>query len=151
VTPDGKQAVSASWDQTLKVWDLDSGRELRTLVGHSRSVSGVAVTPDGKRAVSASFDNALKVWDLDSGRELRTLEGHLDSVNGVAVTPDGKRAVSASSDKTLKVWDLESGAVVATFHCDGAAVCCAFVDQDRIVAGDAGGRVYILALIESQP
>ena len=49
---------------------------LRTLEGHSSSVSGVAVTPDGKRAVSASWDKTLKVWDLDSGRELRTLEGH---------------------------------------------------------------------------
>ena len=67
VTPDGQRAVSASWDNTLKVWDLDSGRELRTLEGHSDSVNGVAVTPDGKRAVSASWDNTLKVWDLESG------------------------------------------------------------------------------------
>ena len=87
------------------------------------------------------------MWDLDSGHELRTLEGHSGAVSGVAMTPDGKRAVSA--DKTLKVWDLESGAVIATFHCDGAAGCCVFVDQHRIVAGDAGGRVYMLALIES--
>ena len=48
MTPDGKRAVSASWDHTLKVWDLDSGRELRTLEGHLDSVNGVAVTPDGK-------------------------------------------------------------------------------------------------------
>ena len=76
VTPDGRRAVSASWDNTLKVWDLESGRELRTLEGHSGHVNGVAVTPDGRRAVSASEDNTLKVWDLDTGRELRTLEGH---------------------------------------------------------------------------
>ena len=54
VTPDGKRAVSASGDNTLKVWDLETGRLLRTLEGHSSYVSGVAVTPDGKRAVSAS-------------------------------------------------------------------------------------------------
>jgi WD40 repeat protein len=119
------------------------------LVGYSSTVFGVAVTPDGKRAVSTSRDNTLKVWDLDSGRELLTLVGHSSQVNGVAVTPDGKRAVSASSDKTLKIWDLESGAVIATFHCDGAVACCAFIDQHRIVAGDAGGRVYMLALVES--
>ena len=55
------------------MWDLDSGRELRTLAGHTDSVYGVAVTPDGQRAVSASEDKTLKVWDLASGRELRTL------------------------------------------------------------------------------
>ena len=96
VTPDGRRAVSASGDHTLKVWDC-SGRELRTLAGHSGSVNAVAVTPDGQRAVSASSDQTLKVWDLDSGRELRTLAGHLSWVNAVAVTPDGQRAVSASA------------------------------------------------------
>ncbi|MSV29537.1 MAG: TIR domain-containing protein, partial [Bryobacterales bacterium] len=87
---------------------------LRTLEGHSDSVSCVAVTPDGRRAVSASEDTTLKVWDLESGRALRTLEGHSDWVYGVAVTPDGKRAVSASEDTTLKVWDLESGREIQT-------------------------------------
>ena len=53
MTPDGKRAVSGSDDKTLKVWDLESGRELRTLEGHADWVKAVAVTPDGKRAVSA--------------------------------------------------------------------------------------------------
>ncbi|MEX2263002.1 MAG: hypothetical protein WD696_13685, partial [Bryobacteraceae bacterium] len=130
------------------VWDLETGRELRTLEGHSHRVTGVAVTPDSKRAVSASEDNTLKVWDLETGRELRTLEGHSHQVTGVAVTPDGKRAVSASEDKTLKLWDLDTGLVIATFYCDASALCCVFIDERRIVAGDAGGRVYILSLEE---
>ena len=75
---------------------LESGRELRTLTGHSSYVNAVAVTPDGQRAVSASDDQTLKVWDLASGRELRTLTGHTDPVTAVAMTPDGQRAVSAS-------------------------------------------------------
>jgi hypothetical protein len=82
VTPDGKRAVSASGDKTLKVWDLESGVALRTLEGHSDRVAAVAVTPDGKRAVSASGDKTLKVWDLDSGVALHTLEGHSDMVHG---------------------------------------------------------------------
>ena len=58
------------------MWDLETGRALRTLEGHSDTVNGVAVTADGRRAVSASSDKTLKVWDLETGRELRTLEGH---------------------------------------------------------------------------
>jgi WD40 repeat protein len=116
VTPDGKRAVSASYDKTLTVWELDTGRVLRTLEGHSSYVNGVAVTPDGKRAVSACADDTLKVWDLETGRLLRTLEGHSNWVRSVAVTPDGKRAVSASDDHTLKVWDLGAGRVLFTLE-----------------------------------
>jgi len=68
LTPDGKRAVSASWDNTLKVWDLESGACLKTLEGHSGGVNHVAITPDGERAVSASNDKTLKVWDLESGK-----------------------------------------------------------------------------------
>ena len=79
---------------------------------------------------------------------LRTLEGHSGYATGAAVTPDGKLVVSASQDKTLKVWDLDTGGLIVTFHCDGSARCCAFADERRIVAGDGGGRLYILSLEE---
>jgi WD40 repeat protein len=130
------------------VWDLDTGGVVRTLEGHSSSVRGVAVTPDGKKAISASVDNTLKVWDLDTEGVLRTLEGHSSSVQGVAVTPDGKKAVSASDDGTLKVWDLDTGLLIVTFHCEATPTSCAFADEQRIVAGDWGGHVYILSLEE---
>ena len=148
VTPDGKRAISASGDSTLKMWDLYTGAALRTLEGHCAMVHAVAVTSDGKWAVSASWDKTLKVWDLDTGNALRTLEGHSHFVEGVAVSPDGKRAVSASWDHALKMWDLETGLLIATFHCDAPATCCAFVDERRVVAGGWGGRVYSLVLEE---
>jgi WD40 repeat protein/serine/threonine protein kinase len=116
LTPDGGQIVSASYDRTLRVWDLESGRSLRTFEGHSREVNGVAITPDGRRAVSASGDTTLKVWDPENGQILRTLEGHRGWVSGVAITPDGRCAVSASYDWTLRVWDLESGRSLRTLE-----------------------------------
>jgi WD40 repeat protein len=129
-----------------------SGRELRTLAGHTGHVYGVALSGDGRVVVSASSDNTLKVREVASGRELRTLAGHTGSVEGVALSGDGRIAVSASWDKTLKVWDVESSAVVATFTCDGAAQCCALDDSHKlVVAGDAGGRVHFLRLEEPKP
>ncbi len=72
LSADGRRAVSASFDKTLKVWDVDSGTELTTLAGHSASVDGVALSADGRRAVSASQDNTLKVWDVARGKMLAT-------------------------------------------------------------------------------
>jgi WD40 repeat protein len=72
ITQDGNRAVSASRDRTLKVWDLETGSVLRTLEGHSDSVSGVAVTPDGKRAASTSDEKTVKLWDLETGITLAT-------------------------------------------------------------------------------
>ncbi|MEQ8960194.1 MAG: WD40 repeat domain-containing protein, partial [Coleofasciculus sp. C2-GNP5-27] len=96
-------------DETLKIWDLQSGEELKTLTEHSDSVHAVAISSSGRRAVSASADNTLKVWDLHSGQELKTLRGHINWVWSVAITPDRKRAVSASWDTSLIVWNLQSG------------------------------------------
>jgi WD40 repeat protein len=137
VTPDGRRAVSASEDWTLKVCDLGSGEELVTLTGHSGPVWAVTVTPDGRRAVSGSSDKTLKVWDLESGEELATLTGHSEPVRAVAVTPDGQRAVSGSWDNTLKVWDLESGEELATLTGHSRAVWAVAVTANgrRAVSG----------------
>jgi WD40 repeat protein len=139
VTPDGKRAVSASWDKTLKVWDLETGRAVRTLEGHTAAVRGVAVTPDGMRAVSASEDQTVKVWDPKTGVALRTLAGHSATVSAVAVTPDGTRVVSASEDMTLKVWDLATGCALRTLEGHTAGVSAVSVTPDGKRAISASG------------
>ena len=74
VTPDGRRAVSGSYDRTLRLWDLESGQPVRTLQGHTDCVA-VAVTRDGRRAVSAWRDRTLRLWDLESGKEIATFTG----------------------------------------------------------------------------
>ena len=114
-SPDGKRLATASYDQTAKVWDAESGKELLTLRGHSGPVLGVAYSPDGKRLATASEDNTAKVWDAESGRELLTLHGHSGYVSGVAYSPDGKR-LATSGDKTAKGWDADSGKELLTLR-----------------------------------
>jgi WD40 repeat protein len=124
-----KRAVSASGDQTLKVWDLN-----RASAAHAGrplgDASGVAVTPDSKRAVSESRDSTLNVWDLDIGHGLCAPESHSGCVSGIAVAPDGRRAVSASHDGTLKVWDLDIGRAVRTLECHSFPVADVAVTPD---------------------
>jgi WD40 repeat protein len=105
VTPDGKRAVSASYDKTLKVWDLETGRPLRTLEGHSEFVWGVAVTPDGQRAVSASGDKRLKAWDLDAGLLIATF--HCDAATHCCAFADAHRIVAGDEAGRLYFLRLE--------------------------------------------
>ncbi|MCX5659777.1 MAG: protein kinase [Planctomycetota bacterium] len=114
--PDGRTALSGSRlpDMTLKLWDLPTGRVVRTFVGHSESVGCVAISPDGRTALSCSPEKTLRLWDLSTGKNVRTFIGHADSVNSVAFSPDGRSALSGSGDKTLKLWDLETGEVIRT-------------------------------------
>ena len=137
MTPDGQRAVSASWDEKLRVWNLETGRCLRVLEGHTGMVLRVSVTPDGLRAVSASWDNTLRVWELETGQCLRVLEGHTDKVNSVDVTPDGLRAVSASFDKTLRVWDLETGRCLRVLEEHASAVFSVSVGPNGLRAASA--------------
>jgi hypothetical protein len=137
LTADGRRVLSASDDNTVKVWDVDSGLELRALEGHCSFVNGVAVSRDGRLAVSASHDRTLKVWDVESGRELRTLEGHYWGVNGVAMSGDGRMAVSASWDLPLKVWDVESGRELRSLKGHSAGIYGAAMSEDGRLAVSA--------------
>jgi len=128
-SPDGKLALSGSWDSTVKLWEVSSGDVIRTFEGHSKWVNAVAFSPDGKLALSGSQDKTLKLWKvssgrviplkwwniLSSGRDIRTFEGHF-LVYAVVFSPDGQLALSGSSDKTLKLWDVSSGRVIQTFE-----------------------------------
>jgi WD40 repeat protein len=113
LSPDGKTALSGSFDATLMLWDLASGREIREFVGHAGSVSSVAIMPDGKTALSGGSDATLRLWDLASGREIGKLEGHAGPVSSVAIAPDGKTALSGGgsygSPGEFKLWDLATG------------------------------------------
>ena len=142
--PHGR-ALSGSDDNTLRLWDLASGRCLRVLKGHARTVKHVAALPDG-RALSASGDKTLRLWDLASGECLRVLEGHSDWVSHVAALPDG-RALSASADNTLRLWDPTRGDCLAAFTGDDPMISLAVTQKgDIAVVGDHRGRVMVFEI-----
>ena len=104
-SPDGKRIVTASFDETAKVWDANTGQELMTLEGHGREVYSVAYSPDGQRIVTASDDKTAKVWDANTGQELFTLKGHDGAV--WSASPDGKRIATAGLDGIVQIYTTD--------------------------------------------
>jgi WD40 repeat protein len=114
-SPDGKRLASAGSDGTVKIWDAETGKQLRSLEGHTDQVFCAVFSPDGNWIASAGIDKTVKIWDAETGRELKNLEGHTQCVDSVAFSPDGKRIASAADDRTVKVWDLEKSQILRTF------------------------------------
>ncbi len=113
-SPDGKKAVSASADGTLRLWDTKTGKELRRLDGHSGRVWCVAFAPDGRRIASGGFDGSVRIWDLATGRETRRF-AHSDYVRSVAFSSDGHFLLSGGDDKLARLWNIDSGKEVRSF------------------------------------
>ena len=80
-------------DQTVRLWDVETGQELKRLEGHTDWVDAVAFLPDGRRALSGSLDRSLRLWDLETGKEIRRFEKHAAGVFALAVSPDGRFAL----------------------------------------------------------
>jgi hypothetical protein len=145
ISPDGSFIVSASFDDTLKVWDAKTGAQRLSLSGHTVDVNGCAISPDGSFIVSASNDNTLKVWDAKTGAQRLTLSGHTDVVTGCAISPDGSFIVSASRDNTLKVWDAKTGAQRLTLsgHTDVVKGCAISPDGSFIVSASRDNTLKV--------
>jgi WD40 repeat protein len=163
-SPDGKKIVTSSSDKTARIWDAETGRELKKLKGHTEEVIPVAFSPDGKKVVTGSFDNTARIWDAETGRELKRLEhkgavntyafslegkqlkGHTAGVYSVAFSPDGKRVVIGNQDNTVRIWDAESGKELKKLEGHTGAVQSAAFSSDGkkvvTVGFDSTARVW---------
>ncbi|MHC5775152.1 WD40 domain-containing protein [Nostoc sp.] len=113
-SPNGQQLASASWDKTIKIWDVSTGQLLKSLTGDCTAVSSVAYSPNGQQLASAGYDKTIKIWDVSSGKLLKSLTGHRGWVNSVAYSPNRQQLASAGYDKTIKIWDVSTGQLLKT-------------------------------------
>ncbi|MYA22521.1 MAG: T9SS type A sorting domain-containing protein, partial [Gemmatimonadetes bacterium] len=107
--------AAGAGDGTVKVWDVETGEKVKTLVGHTDWVESVIFAPDGSLIASASSDGTVKVWDVATGEMVETLVEHPGWwVHAVVFAPDGTLLTFDPLEGTVRVWDVETGGKVKT-------------------------------------
>ncbi len=139
-SPDGNTLATCGYDRLIKLWDVNNGKERRTLKDHSDSVYSVSFSPDGKLLASGGADRAVKVWDVATGARLYTLGESTDWVYAVAWHPDGKHLAAAGVDRSIRVWEASAsgGKVVQSVFAHAAPVT-------RLVYNADGSTLYSLS------
>lgn len=143
--PDGLTALTGSEDQTARLWDIVTSKEVRRFEGHSGSVVSVAISAGGRAALTGSSDTTARLWDTATGAEICRFE-HADAVTSVALSPDGKHALTGCLDRHARLWDVATGRLLREFegHADSVLAVAFSADGRRILtgSGDKTARLW---------
>ena len=153
---DGSLMLTSGHDNTIRIWNAESGKLVRTFRGHDSWVRSCVFAEGGRYVLSASFDASVKKWSIEEYEEIRVLQGRvLDGHEGQPVlsarfSPDGKQIVTASRDRSARTWETKTGKSLVTLvegHQYLASTAVFFRDGRTIVtaAGDGTARVWDVA------
>lgn len=136
-SPDAALVLTASEDQTARLWEAATGAELRTFTGHTQEVKAVALSPDGRRALTGSRDESARLWDVETGEEVRRFAAGRGGVNAVAFSPDGHSIVAGSWDFKARVFETATGALSTSLagHVGGVLAVAWSADGNVIATG----------------
>lgn len=147
-SPDGRHILSGGFDKTVRLWDVESGQEVRRFVGHECKIRSVAFSPDGNLAASGSYestmskpgeDYSVRIWDVNTGRQLQQIEA-FKYVTIVAFSPDGKYILAGAYElfslrykdgrPLARLWRVETGEEGGSFSLKASAVVDAVFSPD---------------------
>jgi WD40 repeat protein/serine/threonine protein kinase len=144
-SPDGLMLASGSKDKTIQIWDLATGKSIRTFPGDSSTIWSVAFDAKGTKLATGTGFWRVMLWDLKTGEGTRLLD-HKASVWSVAFSPDGKLIASGSGDKTTKISDAETGNLIHNLpdHTDFVYSVAFTPDGKSLVSGSKDKKITIV-------
>lgn len=137
VASHGNTLVSGSYDNTVRVWNIETGEMIHTLEGHTQKVYSVVIDTERNRCMSGSLDSTIRIWDLATGECIKRLEGHTVLVGLLGLT--NKYLVSAAADSILRVWSPETGICQHALSGHGNSITCFQHDNEKVISGSEGG------------
>ncbi len=145
ITPNGKQLISGSKDNTIRIWDIETGENTNTLKGHEGWIQAVTVTPNGDQVISGSTDGTVCIWDIKTGGKLKTLKGHKTAVYALDVSLNGKQIVSGSDDGIIRIWDIDNSDnnKILNGHWGSVRAITIIPNKKQVVSGSADGTIRI--------
>ena len=146
-SPDSKRLGSASTDDSIKLWDTNSGALLRTFLDRRTGINThtVAFSPDGRRLASGATDSIIRLCDSESGMVLQEFVGHVGAILTVAFSPDGRQLASCSQSNIIKLWDAHSGAIRQDLgHHNEWVITVAFSPDSRRLASGSNDKTIKL-------
>jgi WD40 repeat protein len=153
-SPDGKQILTASGDPSVKVWDLATGKDLKTYAGpdaHKQIVLGVAISPDGATFATSSGDNSVRIWDFPTDKPLHSFDLPSDSAS-VAVNADGKLVSAGTVDGKLRIWNSDGKSLFDVSGHTGALNGLSFVPNGNLlVSSGADGTLRFWNSTDGKP
>src|SRR5262245_56321529 len=109
-SPDGKRVMGGNLDGIIKIWDVDTGKELGELKAHE-GVWAIAFNSDGSRMATGGWDKTIRIWDTASWKELFAIKAHEGTVTTLAFTPSGQQIASAGTDGALRLWSATTAPI----------------------------------------
>lgn len=134
-SPDGKRIASSASDRFAKIFEVETGKFVRSFEGHTHHVLGVSWRADGRLLATSGADNVIKIWDVRTGDQKRTISGFGKEVTAIRFVADGSNVVASSGDKTVQIKNADNGGNVKSLG--GAA------DFMYSVGASANGKVIV--------
>ncbi|MBN4081817.1 caspase family protein [bacterium AH-315-C07] len=145
LSSDATQIITGGADKRSNLFEIKTGKKLKSFGGHSDQISSVAFNANNKLFVSGSLDKSLIVWDNETGKPKKILRDHTDGITAIDFNPINDQLASASLDNTLKIWDVDAGTMLYSLegHNDKVNAVAYSPDGKQLASGSSDKTIKI--------